>query len=49
MQFLGFLFRKVVQETLDRWGGKTRHFWFLTFLVTLLPKIIVIGSCVSRL
>jgi len=27
--------------------GKQSIFWFLTFLVTLLPKVIVIGSCMS--
>jgi len=39
---LDFLFRK-------RWGGKQSIVWFLTFSVTLLAKIIVIGSSVSRL
>ena len=44
---LGFYFA----EVLDRWGGK-QNIWFLTFSlfpVTLLPKNIVIGSCMSRL
>ena len=38
-------------EAPDRWGGKTKHLfiWFLTFSVTLLPKIIIIGSWMSRL
>jgi len=36
-------------EPLDSRGGKTMHYLFLTFLVTLLPKIIIIGSCMSRL
>jgi len=42
---LGFLFRKA--EALDRWGEKTKHIWFLTSSATFLPKIIVIGSCMS--
>ena len=46
--FLDLLFRKVVQN--HRIGeGKQSIVWFLTVLVTLLPKIIVIGSCMSRL
>jgi len=34
-------------EVPDSWGGKTKHYVILTFSVTLLPKIIVIGSQVK--
>jgi len=49
---LGFLFRKVMQKHYMR-GGKTKHHLISYFIsntaVTHLPKIIVIGSCESRL
>jgi len=48
-QFLGFLFRRVVRNHEIGEVGKQSIVWFLTFIVTLLPKIIVIGSCMSRL
>jgi len=42
--FSGFPISQGNAEALDRWGGKTKH-----HLKTLLPKIIIIGSCMSRL
>jgi len=46
---LGFLFRKVMQKHYGGEVGKQSIVWFLTFLVTLLPKIILIGLRMSRL
>jgi len=43
---LGFLFHKVMHKYKIGEVGKTKH---LIFSITLLPKIIVIGSCMSRL
>ena len=45
----GFPVSQGSAEPLDSWGGKTRHHLICYFLVTLLPQIIVIGLCMSRL
>jgi len=45
---LGFLFCNVMQKHKIGEVGKQSIVWFLTFSVTLLPKIIVIGLCMSR-
>jgi len=46
---LGFLFRKVMQKDWTCEMGKQSIIWFLTFSVTFLPKVIVIGSRMPRL
>ena len=48
---LGFFISQGNAEALYRLSmvGKQSVLWFPTFSVTLLPKIIVIGSCMSRL
>ena len=50
---LGFLFHKVIAEALDKIGevGKQSIISFLTFStpIMLLPKINIIGLCMSRL
>ena len=46
---LDFLFRKVMEKHWIGEVGKQSIVWFLTFSVTLLPNIIVIGLCMSRL
>jgi len=46
----GFPLSQGNAEALDRRGGKTKHYLISNFLSnTLLPKVIVIGSCMSRL
>jgi len=46
---LGFLIRKVMQKHWIGEVGKQSIVWFHTFSVTLLPKIVVIGLCMSKL